>query len=48
MRTNEVGAPVNRIVAEAVLTPRHKDLEAGTWTGAAAAHEENLARDQRE
>jgi hypothetical protein len=27
--TNEVGAPASRII---VLTPRHEDLKAGTWT----------------
>jgi hypothetical protein len=35
VRSNEVGAPVNRIEAEAVLTPRHKDLKIATWTRAA-------------
>lgn len=30
-----MGAPANRILAEAVLTPRYKDLEIATWTIAA-------------
>jgi hypothetical protein len=30
VRLKEVGAPDNRIMAVAVLTPRNKDLESGT------------------
>jgi hypothetical protein len=35
VRSKEIGAPVNRIMAEAVLTPRNKDLKSGIWTRAA-------------
>ena len=40
-----MGAPASGIMAEAVLTPRDKGLEPGSWTGAHSVAERKVGKD---